>query len=137
MDVYKESLWDTSLTGLRHTLKGIGRHFFGKLVDVVEVDYSRIKSMGREELGDYVISDARLTYLLGEHYLKRVVLRIANERKIPLSMAVRRTPAQHGKLFYGRKFKERGIVADGNNIERLQMILGKLEGKKGAQKTLG
>jgi DNA polymerase elongation subunit (family B) len=137
MDVYKESLGDTSLTGMRHSLKVIGRHFFGNIVDVVEVDYNQIRNMSREELGEYVISDARLTYLLGEHYLKRIIIPTANDMKIPLSMAVRRTASLHGNLFYGRNYRKQGILADGNNLERFQMLLGQLDEKKKVQTQLG
>jgi len=126
MDVFKEVLFDTSLTGMRRTLKNIGRFFFGDIVDVVEMDRQRLDQATKEDLGYYCFSDARLHYLLGEHYM-RMVCALANRKQVPLNMMVHRKPSHLGNLFYGRKYKQMGIVSDGGNLERFERLLGGMQ----------
>ena len=120
MDVYNEVLVDTSLTGLRRTLKVVGRHFFaGQGFDIVEEDRMLLKQLSPAQLSRYCLSDARLAYHLGMHYLG-AVCSLARKYSVPLSAMVHRKPSHTGNLIYGRGFRELGIVSDGSNRDRLR-----------------
>ena len=121
MDVFNEVLFDQSLTGMRRGLKVVGRHFFPK-VEIVEVDRARIHDLTSAEKAKYCLSDARLAYMLGIHYL-RGICALARRYKVPLGLMVRRKPSHLGNLFYGRAFNALGIISDGSNGDRFKELL--------------
>ena len=120
-DVYNEVRFDTALSGIRRDLKSVSKYFFGDKL-VKEVDRSRIGALSENELSDYCFSDARLTYLLANHYLS-VLKQLAVMLNVPLDMMVHRSPSHIGNLLYGRRFGELGVVSDGANYERFSGVL--------------
>jgi len=120
-DVYQEVRWDAALSGVRRDLKSVARYFYGDEY-VREVDRSRIGKLSESELYDYCFSDARLTYLLAEHYLS-VLKTLAFMLHVPLDFIVHRSPSHIGNVIYGRRFKQLGIVSDGANVDRFRGVL--------------
>ena len=121
MDVYQEARFDATLSGVRKSLKSVGRHFYGER-EVVEVDRSRMHLLSEDDLWDYCFSDARLTFFLAEHYLA-VLKQLAVMLNVPLNFVVHRKPSHVGNVVYGRAFRRLGVVSDGANFERLKGVL--------------
>jgi len=120
-DVYKEALFDSALSGVRHDLKSVARHFFGDRF-VTEVDRQDMGKLSEQELASYCFRDARLTYKLAEHYLA-VLKPLAVMLRVPLDFIVHRSPSHIGNIVYGRDFNKLGIVSDGANFERFTGVL--------------
>lgn len=120
-DLYREVLFDTSLSGVRHTLKDTCRFLFGDDY-IVEVDRQRMDALSREELGAYCFSDARITFKLLQHYLA-VMRPLAKVLKVPLDMICFRKPSHIGNLVYGRAFNKLDIISDGSNVDRFMGLL--------------
>jgi len=120
-DLYKEALFDTSLSGVRHGLKPVCRFLFGDRF-IEEVDRQRIDMLSREELGSYCFSDARITYKLLEHYLS-TLKPLAVMLKVPLDMMIGRKPSHIGNLVYGRAYNTLGVISDGSNADRFTGVL--------------
>jgi len=120
-DLYRELCVDTSLSGVRHTLKDTCRFLFGDDY-IVEVDRQRMDALNREELGAYCFSDARITYRLLQHYLA-VMRPLAKVLKVPLDMVCFRKPSHIGNLVYGRAFNSLDIISDGSNVDRFTGLL--------------
>jgi len=123
MDVYKEVRIDPFCQGMRHDLKTVARHFFPDDRDLIrEVDRTEMYKLSEDELYEYCLSDARVTYKLGMHYLD-VLLNLAYLLRVPLDFIVYRSPSHIGNVVYGRAMKERGIVSDGANYDRFKGVL--------------
>jgi len=123
MDVYKEVRIDPFCQGMRHDLKTVARHFFSDDRDLIrEVDRTEMYKLSEDELYEYCLSDARVTYKLGMHYLD-VLLNLAYLLRVPLDFIVYRSPSHIGNVVYGRAMKERGIVSDGANYDRFKGVL--------------
>lgn len=121
-DVYDEVRFDSSLSGIRRNLKTVGRHFFGDINPIIEVDRARLRELSEEDLKEYCLSDARLTHLLAEHYLG-TLKELAFVLRVPLDFVVHRSPSHIGNVVYGRQFSKLGIVSDGANIDRFRGVL--------------
>jgi len=120
-DLFKEVIFDTSLSGVRHGLKDTCKFLFGDPY-ILEVDRQRMSMLDSEQLGAYCFSDARITFKLLQHYLA-VLKPLAVMLRIPLDMVVGRKPSHIGNLLYGRAFNEMGIISDGSNVERFTGVL--------------
>jgi len=120
-DLYKEALFDTSLSGVRHGLKDVCRFLFGDPY-ILEVDRQRMDMLSKEELGAYCFSDARITFKLLEHYLS-ILKPLALMLRVPLDMIVNRKPSHIGNLVYGRAYNKLGVISDGSNAERFTGVL--------------
>lgn len=120
-DIYKEVRFDPYLSGIRRGLKSVGRFFFGD-EGIIELDRTRLAVASGEMLHDYCLSDARLTWKLGMHYLD-VLKTCALVLKVPLDFMVYRSPSHIGNIVYGREFNKLGIVSDGSNVDRFTGVL--------------
>lgn len=122
-DVWKEVRFDTSLTGKikNKQLKTVAKYFFGKKY-IVEVNRAKMNELSKKELHEYALSDARVTWLLADHYL-RLLTYLAVKLEVPLDFIVLRSPSHIGNIIYGRKFKEIGIISDGSNADRFIGVL--------------
>jgi len=120
-DVYKEVRFDPYLSGVRRGLKPVSRFFFGDKY-VMELDRTRLKMAASDELYEYCFSDARLCYLLANHYLD-MLKPVAMILRVPLDFMINRSPSHIGNIVYGREFNTLGIVSDGANFERFTGVL--------------
>ncbi|MCW3994912.1 MAG: hypothetical protein NWE98_02030 [Candidatus Bathyarchaeota archaeon] len=116
-DVHKEVESDYTLTlaGFKtRGLKETGRHY---KLQPVEIDYEKMDKLSFDELKDYNLSDARVTYEISLIYL-RTLYEIAEFLDIPLEMVVQRAPSHIANILIGRGFAKKGIISDGVNCER-------------------
>ena len=122
-DVWRETRGDTSLTGhvQNRGLKAVARYMLPD-EDVIELDASRLDQYTSTERAEYCLSDARLTYLLAEHYLD-ILKMLAVEFRAPLDLILRRSPSHVGNYVYGKEFKSMNVVSDGANFKRFEGLL--------------
>ncbi|MFA5307381.1 MAG: DNA polymerase domain-containing protein [Candidatus Babeliales bacterium] len=129
-DFNKETDADYTLTlaGLKNRgLKAVSKHYG---YNPVEIDYDKMDSMTFEELRDYNISDAYVTYEVGNAYL-RTLWALTELLDIPLEMIVQRTPSFIPNVVLGRELSKIDVVSDGSNADRFpQFFAG---GKKAVQ----
>jgi len=129
-DVYREVEGDYTLTqaGLKtRGLKEVARHYGYK---PVEVDYSKLDQLSFEELRDYNISDAYVTYGVGQIYLK-LLWTLADLLNVPLDAIVTRNPSYIPTVVMAREMNKRGIISDSKNRDRFPQFFA--EGKKAVQ----
>jgi len=80
-----------------------------------------IKHIGTETLADYNKDDVRRLLLLFDVYWENIFFN-ANDLKIPLNMAVELNTTDLGLITVGDEFRERNVIADGNNAQRYPEI---------------
>lgn len=116
-DVQKETDADYTLTlaGLKNRgLKEVAKHYGYK---PVEIDYDKMDALSPQELEDYNVSDAYVSYGIGWSYLD-VLISIAELLDLPLDMVIQRTPSTIPNIVLGRELGRVGIISDGINKER-------------------
>ena len=103
-DIWKEVAQDTSLTGKvkNRQLKTVIQHMFPE-ENFIRLNRSKLGAYTQQERNDYCLSDARGTYMLGEHHLS-VVKYLARELEAPLNLILTRSPSHIGNYVYGRAF---------------------------------
>jgi len=116
-DVYREVDEDQSLLGIKNKqLKTVAKTLLPK-EKIIEVDRNYISKLSGEQLREYCLNDARLTYLLAEHYLKNLFA-LAEMLKLPLNLVVDRAPSHIPTLLYMRELAKLNIVCDHDNQTR-------------------
>ena len=129
-DVYREVEQDYTLTqaGLKtRGLKDVARHYG---YNPIEIDYSKLEQLSFEELRDYNISDAYVTYRRGQIYLK-LLWTLADLLNVPLDAIIQRNPSYIPTIVMGREMNKRGIISDAKNKDRFPQFFA--EGKKAVQ----
>ncbi|MFA5307807.1 MAG: DNA polymerase domain-containing protein, partial [Candidatus Babeliales bacterium] len=129
-DVQKETDADYTLTlaGLKNRgLKEVAKHYG---YNPIEIDYDKMDSLTFEQLRDYNISDAYVTYQTGASYFD-VMWSISELLDIPLEMVIQRTPSMIPNIVLGRELGRVGIISDGANKDRFPQFFA--PGKKAVQ----
>lgn len=129
-DVHKEVDQDYTLTlaSLKgRGLKEVAKHYG---MNPIEIDYDHINELSYEQLKAYNLSDAEVTYNVGQIYLQPL-LALAEYLDLPLDMVVHRSPSHIASIVLGRGFNEAGIVSDGTNAERFKQFF--VTGRKSFQ----
>lgn len=122
-DVHKEAIQDYSLVlaGVNTNLYEVSTHF-AKLIGfkppISDIDHANIPGSKLEELN---LDDCRVTMEVAKVYLE-VLYEYCNLFNVPLNMIVERSPSHIPNYFYGKAFKERGIVSDGYAKERFPWV---------------
>lgn len=131
-DVWKEVDADQTIFGIKNKqLKTVAK-WFG-LGPVIEVDRSQMARLSNEQLREYCLSDANLTYELAKIYIRNL-LPLAEYLEIPLNMVLDRTPSHPSNYVLRRHLGKLNIVVDKGNSERYPEFY--QEGRKAYQGAL-